>query len=237
MLSWSGKLLWSVAFCLGLVLLAGYFFPILAQEGFSEITIRTSSVEYDENTGKIVAPGASTIEWGEVVIRCPALEIDTEKRELKSTGEIDITWGEYQINASELFYQGEANRLWLEKVEGSGKEVVFAAPQVQIDFEARQLLAEGEVSFKLEPFELGCTKLVYSFQDRTWMAFEVHLSGEGWEGQAQRAVFKEGSPFISILGGAKIVKGNHSMVGDEILIYPETRKIQVKGEVSINIQP
>ncbi len=237
MLSWLSKFLSRAAFCFCLVLLAGFFLPVTAQEGFSEITIHTSSVEYDENTGKIVAPGASTIEWGGVVIHCPALEVDTEKRELKSSGEINITWGTYRVKALELLYRGEENRLLLERVEGSGEGVVFTAPQVQVDFEKGQLIAEGEVSFGLEPFDLKCAKLIYSFQDKTWTASEVHLSGEGWEGQAQKAVFKEGASFISVLGGARIVKGNHSMVGDEILIYPETRKIQVKGEVSINIQP
>jgi lipopolysaccharide assembly outer membrane protein LptD (OstA) len=83
---------------------------IAAVQSSSDVTLKTSSAEFDEKTGIIYAKGQSTIQWQDVTMICPYLEVDTVKQEAKSEGEIQVVWEDKTIFPRLCFFMVRIKR-------------------------------------------------------------------------------------------------------------------------------
>ncbi|MCX6088916.1 MAG: hypothetical protein NTX88_00785 [Candidatus Atribacteria bacterium] len=202
-----------------------------------EVTIKTSSAEYDEQSGTIRARGESTIQWKGVTMNCPFLEFDTVKQEAKSEGDIKITWEEKTVMAKSLLYIGKENQSRMDTVNGKGKDLYFQSKKMDFFFNTGKILLTGNPLLQLRGFQLLSQQIEYSLDVKKWQASAVSIQKEGWKGKADHALYQEGMDSIVLDGNAQVEKEGNLMKGKQILVNLTTGQVKVEGNVEINIMP
>lgn len=209
--------------------------PAWAEAVEDEVVIRTTMAEYDEETGRIYAQGESTITWQGVTMVCPYLELDTRTQEATSSGEIIITWEGARVEAQEMFFSGEKNQARLSRVRGVSDEYAFSAAEVDFDFTGERMVMKGDPLLELSEYTVRALSIEHSFPSKAWFASSVTLTRPGWEGRSSRAVFREGDDVIELSGDARIRREDSTLRGEKVLVFLETGRVRVEGDVEITI--
>lgn len=212
-----------------------FLMPALAGAQEEEVVIRTTMAEYDEETGRIFAQGESTITWQGITMVCPYLELDTIKQEATSSGEIVITWEGARVEARELFFSGEDNRAHLSGVDGVSDTHSFSAAEVVFDFTRERMVMTGNPLLELSEYTIRAQSIEHSFPARSWLASSVTLTRPGWEGSSERAFYREGDEVIELSGNARVRREESTLQGNKVLVFLETGRVRVEGDVEITI--
>lgn len=219
------------------VLLSLSFSPsLLAQKAGETLLITTPQAEYDVETGKIVAQ-TSTFTWQDVKVVCPSLEIDTKTQEARSEGEIDISWSDFKARAHSLYYQGSGNILNVSEIEGSNPEMRFSTGEAHFDFNQQKLHLTSSPLLVLQGWEVRAQNIEYFLENKVWEAQVVRVEKEGWQGRAQRALYREGDDFITLEGEAEVQGDSNLLRGEKIFVYLESGRVKVEGNVEIELVP
>lgn len=208
---------------------------IAAVQSSSDVTLKTSSAEFDEKTGIIYAKGQSTIQWQGVTMICPYLEVDTVKQEAKSEGEIQVVWEDKTIFSQALFFYGKDKRVVMTDIQGKGKDFSFQTKKMDFFLSPGKILLTGNPILMINSFQIRPQQVDYSLNEKKWLASSVVIVKEGWSGQSKSAYYQEGSDFIVLEGNATVEKDGNQLRGEKILIDTETGKVKVEGNVEINI--
>lgn len=208
---------------------------IAAVQSSSDVTLKTSSAEFDEKTGIIYAKGQSTIQWQDVTMICPYLEVDTVKQEAKSEGEIQVVWEDKTIFSQALFFYGKDKRVVMTDIQGKGKDFSFQTKKMDFFLSPGKILLTGNPILIINSFQIRPQQVDYSLNEKKWLASSVVIVKEGWSGQSKSAYYQEGSDFIVLEGNATVEKDGNQLRGEKILIDTETGKVKVEGNVEINI--
>lgn len=208
---------------------------IAAVQSSSDVTLKTSSAEFDEKTGIIYAKGQSTIQWQGVTMICPYLEVDTVKQEAKSEGEIQVVWEDKTIFSQALFFYGKDKKVVMTDIQGKGKDFSFQTKKMDFFLSPGKILLTGNPILMINSFQIRPQQVDYSLNEKKWLASSVVIVKEGWSGQSKSAYYQEGSDFIVLEGNATVEKDGNQLRGEKILIDTETGKVKVEGNVEINI--
>ena len=208
---------------------------ITAAQSSSDVTLKTSSAEFDEKTGIIYAKGQSTIQWQGVTMICPYLEVDTVKQEAKSEGEIQVVWEDKTIFSQSLFFYGKEKKVVMTDIQGKGKDFSFQTKKMDFFLSPGKILLTGNPLLMINSFQIRPQQVDYSLNEKKWLASSVVIVKEGWSGQSKSAYYQEGSDFIVLEGNATVEKDGNQLRGEKILIDTETGKVKVEGNVEINI--
>ncbi|QPM67196.1 LptA/OstA family protein [Atribacter laminatus] len=208
---------------------------ITAAQSSSDVTLKTSSAEFDEKTGIIYAKGQSTIQWQGVTMICPYLEVDTVKQEAKSEGEIQVVWEDKTIFSQSLFFYGKEKKVVMTDIQGKGKDFSFQTKKMDFFLSPGKILLTGNPLLMINSFQIRPQQVDYSLNEKKWLASSVVIAKEGWSGQSKSATYQEGSNFIVLEGNATVEKDGNQLRGEKILIDVETGKVRVEGNVEINI--
>lgn len=225
-----------------LILVGSHFFfrNILGWAGeeqqISPVVIRTSSAEYDEKTGKIVAQ-SSTIEWKGVIVHCPFLEVDTTTQEARSHGDISITWEDLQAETQDLFYRRSDNILVLSEVSGGNKKLSFAAQKMEFDLTQEIIRFVGTPFLQTQDLLLKADLVAYPLRNGVWQAHGVSFERGEWKGKATEAQYAPAENLLFLQGEAQVWKGENVLRGERIRVHLDTGQIKVEGDVEINILP
>ncbi|HXL02633.1 MAG TPA: LptA/OstA family protein [Candidatus Atribacteria bacterium] len=212
------------------------FSPFLLAQEEETVLITTPQAEYNAETGKIVAQ-VSTFTWRDVKVVCPFLEIDTKTQEARSEGNINISWGDFQVQAQSLYYQGDKNRLDFSGIKGSNPEMNFSTGEAHFDFNQKKLYLTSSPLLILQGWELRAQGIEYSLEEKTWEAQVVRVEKEAWQGRAEKAFYREEDDFITLEGGAEAQGDGNLLRGEKILIYLDSGRVKVEGNVEIELVP
>jgi len=206
-----------------------------AAQSSSDVTLKTSSAEYDEKTGIIYAKEQSTIQWEGVTMICPYLEVDTIKQEAKSEGEIKIIWEDKTVFSQSLHFFAKDKRVVMDDVQGKGKDFSFQTKKMDFLLTPGKIILTGSPLLLINNFQIRPQQINYSMNEKKWLASVVTILREGWTGQSKSAYYQEGSSFIVLEGDATVIKDGNQLRGEKILIDVNTGKVKVEGNVEINI--
>jgi len=206
-----------------------------AVQSSSDVTLKTSSAEYDEKTGIIYAKGQSTIQWQGVTMICPYLEVDTLKQEAKSEGEIKVVWEDKTVFSQSLLFYGKDKKVVMTDIQGKGKDFSFQTKKLDFFLSPGKIILTGNPLLMVNNFQIRPQQIDYHLNEKKWLASSVVIAKEGWAGQAKSAYYQEGSDFIILEGNATVEKGGNQLRGEKILIDVNTGKVKVEGNVEINI--
>ncbi len=202
----------------------------------SKVVIRTSSAEYDEKTGKIVAE-VSTLEWQGIRIVCPFLEVDTKTQEVKSEGEIRITWDDFTAQAKSLWYRRSENILTLSAITGGNTSSRFTSQTMDFDFTSNVIRLHGSPSLQLKDLTLRADEVQYLLAQKLWQAQGVEVTRGEWQGKARQARYSEKDRSVVLEEEARVWKGENVLRGQRILLGVDTGQVKVEGDVEINLIP
>ena len=208
-----------------------------ADQNSSDVTLKTSSAEYDEKTGIIYAKGQSTIQWKGITMICPYLQVDTLKQEAKSDGDIQVIWEDKKISSKSLYFYGKDRKIIMTDIQGKGKDFSFQTKKMDFLFTPGKIVLTGEPLLTVNSFQIKPQQVDYSINEKRWLASSVVITKEGWFGQSKSAYYQEGSEFIVLEGNAQVEKGGNQLRGEKIFINVESGKVRVEGNVEINIIP
>jgi len=228
---------WVRFFLLGILLILSTGMAFAIEKPESEVTLKTSSAEFDETTGFIYAKGQSTIQWRGVTMTCPYLEVDTVKQEAKSDGEIKVTWEDKMVLSRSLFFVGKEKKVSMTDIQGKGKDFTFQTKAMDFLFSTGKIILTGDPVLRVKDFQIKPQRIEYTIDTKKWQATAVSIVKEGWLGQSNSAFYQEGTEFILLEGNARVEKNGNLLRGEKILINTLTGKVKVEGNVEINIIP